>query len=87
MSNTYRHKDKGKFHNKVLNYNEVCESTKNMWDRHNSEYGEDKERQLQIKEKIAEKELKTEIKEIIEQGVDFDIPEQDKIIEQIFGKQ
>lgn len=87
MSNTYRHKDKGKFHNKALKYDEVCESTKNMWDRHNSEYGEDKERQLQIKEKIAEKELKTEIKEIIEQGADFDISEQDKIIEQIFGKQ
>jgi hypothetical protein len=32
------------------------------------------------------KELKIEIKEIIEQGVDFDIPEQDEILEQIFGR-
>ena len=87
MSNTYRHKDKGKFHNKLLKYNEVCESTKNMWDRHSSEYGEDKERQLQIKEKIAEKELKEEVR-IVETGehLDFDIPEQDEILEQIFGR-
>lgn len=65
MSNTFKHKDKGKFHNRVLKYNEVCDSTKNMWDRHNSEYSEDKERRLQIKEKIAEKELKIELKEMI----------------------
>lgn len=39
-----------------------------------------------MQDKIAEKELKTEIKEIAEQGVDFDIPEQDEILEQIFGR-
>lgn len=58
MSNTYKHKDKGKFHNKVIKYDEVCSSTKNMFDRYNSDFGEYKGRQLQIKEKIAEKELK-----------------------------
>jgi len=36
-------------------------------------------------EKIAEKELKTEVKIHIEEGIDFDIPEQDEILEQFFG--
>jgi hypothetical protein len=63
MSNTFKHKDKGKFKNRVIKYSEVCESTKMMFDRHNSEYPEDKQRQLGIKEKIAEKELKAEINE------------------------
>lgn len=62
MSNTHKHKDQGKFRNKILKADEVCESTKQMWDRHNSDFGEDKERQLQIKEKIAEKEMIQEIK-------------------------
>jgi hypothetical protein len=43
MSNTYKHKDKGKYHNKVLKYNDVCEATKNMWDRRNSDISEDKQ--------------------------------------------
>jgi hypothetical protein len=65
VSNTYKHKDKGKFYNKVIKYDDVCESTKNMWDRYNSDFGEDKERQLQIKEKIAEKELRAEVDNIL----------------------
>jgi hypothetical protein len=38
-------------------------------------------------DKISEKEIKEQIK-VIEQGehLDFDIPEQDEIIEQIFGR-
>lgn len=87
MSNTYKHKDKGKFHNKVIKYNDVCESTKNMFERHNSDFGEDRERQLQIKYKIAEKEMKEEVRTVVSgEYIDFDIPEQDEILEQIFGR-
>lgn len=62
MSNTFKHKDKGKYHNKVLKYNDVCDSTKNMWDRHNSDISEDKQELFKIKNKIAKKELKIELK-------------------------
>lgn len=37
-------------------------------------------------DKIAEKELKTEIKEILEEGTDCDNPIQDEILEQIMGR-
>lgn len=37
-------------------------------------------------DKIAEKELKTEVKRHLEEGIDCDIPEQDEILKQIFGK-
>jgi hypothetical protein len=62
MSNTYKHKDKGKYQNKVLKYNDVCDATKNMWDRHNSDISKDKQKIFKIKSKIAEKELKTKLK-------------------------
>ena len=88
MSNTRKHKDQGKFHNKILKADEVCESTKQMWDRHNSDFGEYKERQLQIKDKIAEKELKEEIRVILKgENIDFDIPEQEEILRQIMGRE
>ena len=86
MSNTYKHKGQGKFKNTDIPLNKINKSTQLMWERHNSDYGEDKERQLYIKEKIAEKELKTEIKEILEEGIDCDNPIQDEILEQIMGR-
>ena len=61
MSNTFKHKGKGIFKNTDTPIDEIHKSTLLMFERHNSEYGEDKERQLQIKEKIAKKELKKEI--------------------------
>ena len=86
MSNTFKHKGQGKFKNTDTPLNKINKSTQLMWDRHNSDYGEDKERQLYIREKIAEKELKTEIKEILEEGTDCDNPIQDEILGQIMGR-
>ncbi len=37
-------------------------------------------------DKIAEKDFEIELKTIIEEGTDCDIPEQDKILKQIIGK-
>lgn len=87
MSNTFKHKGQGKFKNTDTPLNKIDKSTLLMWDRHNSDYGEDKERQLYIKEKIAEKEMKEEIR-VIEtaENIDFDIPIQDEILEQIMGR-
>ena len=58
-----------------------------MWDRHNSDFGEDKERQLQIKDKILDKEMKEEIRVIeMNEHIDFDIIEQEEILKQIMGR-
>jgi len=65
MSDTFKHKGQGKFKNTDTPLNKIDKSTQLMWDRHNSDYGEDKERQNYIKEKIAEKEMKQEIKELL----------------------
>ncbi len=62
MSNTKKHKDQGKFHNDVLKADEVCESTKLMWDRHNNDFGEFRKRKKDKQDKIAEKELKEQLK-------------------------
>lgn len=40
----------------------------------------------ELVEKIAEKELKTELKEIIEEGIDHDCTIQDKILKQILNR-
>ena len=62
MSNTKKHKDQGKFHNDILKADEVCESTKLMWDRHNNDFGEFRKRKKDKQDKIAEKELKEQLK-------------------------
>lgn len=87
MSNTYKHKGVGKYKNTDTHISKIHKSTTSMWDRHNSDFGEDKERQLEIKERIAEKEMKDEIR-IVEKGehLDFDIPKQDEILQQIMGR-
>ena len=81
MSNTYKHKGAGKFKNTDTPINKIHKSTLLMWDRHNSDFGEDKERQLQIKDKILDKEMKEEIRVIeMNEHIDFDIIEQEEII-------
>lgn len=62
MSNTKKHKDQGKFHNNVLKVDEVCDSTKLMWDRHNNDFGEFRKRKKDKQDKISEKELKEQLK-------------------------
>jgi len=85
MSNTHLHKHKGKFNNGFQD--KVPQNLQNMWDRHNNELGEFKDLKNRLIDKIAEKELKEEVR-VIEKGenLDFDIPKQDEIIEQIMGR-
>ena len=81
MSNTHKHKDQGKFHNKVLKADEVCKSTKQMWDRHNGDSGEFRALKKNKTEKILDKEMKEEVRTVVEgENIDFDIPEQDNIL-------
>ena len=87
MSNTYKHKGAGKFKNTDTPINKIHKSTLLMWDRHNSDFGEDKERQLQIKDKILDKEMKEEIRVIeMNEHKDLDIIEQEEILKQIMGR-
>ena len=85
MSNTNKHKAKGKFNSGLLD--EPNETYERMAERHNKETGKFRARKKNKTEKILEKELKEEIR-IIEtaENIDFDIPEQDKILEQIMGR-
>lgn len=87
MSDTKKHKDQGKFHNKILKANEVCSSTKKMWDRHNGDLGEFRKAKKLLKNKILERDMKKEI-DIIQKGenIDFDIQEQDEILIEKFGR-
>ena len=39
MSDTKKHKENGKFKNRLLEVDEVSTGTKKGWDRHNSERG------------------------------------------------
>ena len=61
MSDTFRHKDKGKFNNGLLD--KIPTDVENMFNRHNNNWGEFRKAKKDLKEKIAEKELKTEINE------------------------
>ena len=84
MSKTNKHKAKGKFNNGLLD--ELPSNLENMFDRSNNDWGEFRKAKKDLKDKIAEKELKTEIKEILEEGTDCDNPIQDEILEQIMGR-
>lgn len=87
MSNTKKHKDQGKFHNKILKASEVCQSTKKMWDRHNGDLGEYRKTKKLLKNKILERDMKQEIDIISKkENIDFDIPEQDTILMEKFGR-
>ena len=61
MSNTKKHKDKGKFNNGILD--KIPIDLENMFNRHNNYWGEFRKAKKDLKEKIAEKELKTELYE------------------------
>ena len=61
MSNTFKHKDKGKFNNGLLE--ELPRDLENMFDRHNNDWGEFRKAKKDLIDKIVEKELKTEINE------------------------
>jgi hypothetical protein len=83
MSNTFKHKNKGKYNNGTLE--KLPADLENMFDRSNNEWGKFRKVKKYLTDKIAEKELKTEIKCFIEEGTDFDIPKQDEILEEVFG--
>ena len=61
MSNTFRHKDKGKFNNGLLD--KIPTDLEKMFDRQNNEWGEFRKAKKDLIDKIAEKELKTELYE------------------------
>ena len=61
MSNTKKHKDKGKFNNGLLD--KIPTDLENMFNRRNSDWGEFRKAKKDLKEKIAEKELKRQIKD------------------------
>ena len=61
MSNTFRHKDKGKFNNGLLD--KIPTDLENMFNRHNNDWGEFRKAKKDLIDKIAEKELKTELHE------------------------
>jgi tRNA(Ile2) C34 agmatinyltransferase TiaS len=79
MSNTHKHKAKGKFNNGLLE--EPDNTYERMADRYNKKRGEFRKIKKDLEDKIAEKELKEEIR-IVETGenIDFDIPEQEQIM-------
>ena len=59
MSNTKKHKDKGKFNNGLLE--ELPRDLEKMFDRWNWDVGEFRKAKKYLKEKIAKKELKRQI--------------------------
>ena len=61
MSNTKKYKDKGKFNNGLLD--KIPIDLENMFNRHNNYWGEFRKAKKDLIDKIAEKELKTEINE------------------------
>ena len=61
MSDTFRHEDKGKFNNGLLD--KIPTDLENMFNRHNNYWGEFRKAKKDLIDKIAEKELKTEINE------------------------
>jgi len=62
MSNTKKHKDKGKWNNGILE--EIPPNLQNMFDRDNNDWGEFRKAKKVLQDKIAEKELKKEINDI-----------------------
>ena len=61
MSDTKKHKNKGKFNNGLLE--ELPRDLENMFDRHNNDWGEFRKAKKDLKEKIADEELKRQIKD------------------------
>lgn len=63
MSNTYIHKNEAKFKKDKLD--EIPFNLQRKWDRDNFDFSTDREEYLYKKDKIAERELKTELKELL----------------------
>ena len=85
MSNTHKHKNKGKFNNGILD--EIPQDLESYFDRSNNDWGEFRKAKKDLEDKIAEKEMKEEIKTVeTGENIDFDIPEQDEILNQIMGR-
>ncbi len=84
MGKTRKHKDKVKFRKDLLE--KIPEYLRKTWYRHNWDIGEFRKAKKDLEDKIAEKELKEEVR-VIDTGenIDFDIPEQDEIINQMMG--
>ena len=61
MSNTKKHKDQGKFNNGLLN--ELPIYLEKMFNRWNWEVGEFRKAKRELKDKIADEELKRQIKD------------------------
>ena len=79
MSNTYRRDRNNKLFKETLKKH-------NGRTRCRCEYCMDVERN-KIADKIAEKELKEEIRTVVtSENIDFDIPEQEEILKQIMGR-
>ena len=79
MSRTNLHKDKGKFNNGLLE--QIPRNLQNHFDRHNNELGEFSAIKKSKTEKILDKEMKEEIRVVLKgENIDFDIPEQEEII-------
>lgn len=64
MSNTKKHKDKGKFKQGILDYNKTDSSFQEWCDRKNNDFGEFRAKKKNKTEKILDKKMKEEIKNI-----------------------
>lgn len=60
MSRTKLHKEKGKFNNGLLD--EIPTDLQNLFNRHNWEVGERRKAKKMLQDKIADKELKQQLK-------------------------
>lgn len=63
MSNTHKHKNKGKFNNGMLD--EIPQDLESYFDRHNFDIGEFRKTKKDLEDKIAEKEMKEEIEKML----------------------
>ena len=60
MSDTHKHKNKGKFNNGLLD--KLPSDLENYFDRSNNEWGQFRKAKKELIDKIAEKDLKQQIK-------------------------
>ena len=55
MARTFTHKIEGKFHNNLIEYDDVPQNIKNKWDRKNSDQGKFRKLRKEKQEKEFEK--------------------------------
>lgn len=63
MSNTRKHKIEGKCRRKILKWRDAPQNMQNKWWRYNAEWGLFRELKNQLREKIMDKELKSQTNE------------------------